>query len=467
LTSTVFQPNFVALSHAFGRRPVLLLALFLFTLGALLCGISTTFTLMLCGRSIQGIGGGGIIVLTQILVTDLVPLRERGKYFSIISIVWAVGSVSGPVIGGAFAQNSSWRWIFWINFPICAIGFAGVISFLNLESRKNTLKERLMEIDYLGSVVGVASLTIFLIPITWGGVMYSWTSWQTLLPLITGAVGLIGFCLYEGTYATYTILPMHLFRNRSTSICYFTTFVHGVVLWSVLYYLPLYFEGVRGYDPIISGVAALPQTCTVIPCAVAVGFVAAKTGRYRWALWAGWALTTFGCGILYLLDGESTVTQCVFLQLGSGIGMGLLFPSMALSIQASAPQEDVAIAAALFCFFRGFGQTVGVAVGGVIFQNQVKIELGRFSDLAAVASQYSVDAVALVQTMRQLPSDLPQARHLKTGFADALQIIWVVMCGLSGIALFASFFVERYALDRAITTEQGFRDGSSREKEQV
>jgi EmrB/QacA subfamily drug resistance transporter len=456
----------VAFSHAFGRRPVLLLALFLFTLGALLCGISTTFTLMLCGRSIQGIGGGGIIVLTQIIVTDMVPLRERGKYFSIISIVWALGSVSGPVIGGAFAQNGDWRWIFWINFPICAVGFAGVISFINLESRKNSLRERLMEIDYVGSIIGVSSLTIFLIPITWGGVMYAWASWQTLLPLIVGAVGLTAFCLYEGMFAKYTLLPMRLFRNRSTSICYLTTFLHGVVLWSVLYYLPLYFEGVRGYSPIISGVAALPQTCTVIPCAVAVGFIAAKTGRYRWALWAGWALTTFGCGILCLLDENSTVAQCVLLQLGSGIGMGLLFPSMALSIQASAPQEDVAIAAALFCFFRGFGQTVGVAVGGVIFQNQVKVGLERFPDLAAEASQYSLDAVALVQTMSHLPSDSSQAQHLKSGFTDALKTIWIVMCGLSGIALFASLFVERYALDRAILTEQRFRDGPSREKGQ-
>lgn len=250
---------------------------------------------------------------------------------------------------------------------------------------------------------------------------------------------------------------MKLFLNRSVSICYFATFVHGVVLWSVLYYIPLYFEGVRGYNPIITGVAVLPQTLTVVPCAVAVGFVAAHTGRYRWALWAGWILTTLGSGLLYLLGIDSNIIQRIFLMLVSGIGMGLLFTSMALAIQASAPQEDIAIAAAMFCFFRGFGQAVGVAIGGVIFQNRIAVELQNFPDLVAVAGQYSLDAVALVQTIEYLPPELPQVLHVKIGFADSLKVIWAVMCGVSGFALIASCFVEKYALDQAINTEQGFR----------
>jgi MFS family permease len=169
-----------------------------------------------------------------------------------------------------------------------------------------------------------------------------------------------------------------------------------VVLWSVLYYIPLYFEGVKGYNPIITGVAILPQTLTVVPCAVAVGFIAARTGRYRRALWAGWIFTTFGSGLLYLLGIDSNIIKCVFLMLVSGVGMSLLFPSMALAFQASAPQEDIAIAAAMFCFFRGCGQTVGGAIGDVIFQNRIIVELQKYPDLVAVAGQYSLDVVALV-----------------------------------------------------------------------
>jgi MFS family permease len=395
----------------------------------------------------------------------MVPLRQRGKYVSLISVVWAVGSVSGPMIGGALAQNNAWRWIFYLNLPIIAIGFVGVLVFLNLQTRMKLLREKLSEIDYVGSVIFVASSTSFLIPMTWGGIMYSWSSWRTLIPMLIGAGGLALFCLYEAKFAKHTLMPMEIFNNRSTSLCYFTTFIHGTILWSVLYYLPLYFEAVRGYNPIITGVAVLPDTLTVVPCAILVGFTAAHTGIYRWALWWGWALTTIGCGLLYLLDSTSNTIQCVILMLLSGIGLGLLFPSMALSIQASAPQEHIAIAAAMFTFFRAFGQTVGVAIGGVIFQNRITIELAKFPDLVAQAGKYSLDAVALVETIEHLPGNLPQAFELKTGFADALKIIWAVMSGFAGIALVASVFVESYDLNQALLTEQGFRDVGVEEKE--
>jgi MFS family permease len=423
-----------------------------------MCGVSMSFTLMLCGRAIQGLGCGGINALTETLVTDLVPLRERGKYFSIISAVWAIGSVSGPVVGGAFAQNQAWRWLFWVNVPIAGIGFVGIIMFLNLEKRKGSLKDKLTEIDYLGSLIFIVSLTSFLIPIAWGGVLYPWGSWQTLVPLVIGAFGLVGFCLYEGKLAKHTLLPMRLFYDRSTSICYFTDFIHGIILWTILYFLPLYFEGVKGYTFVISGVAALPQSVTVIPCAAIAGVIAAVTGHYRWALWAGWILTALGCGLMCLLGVETTVAQWIFINGVSGVGMGLLFPSMQLAIQASAPQEDIAIAAALFTFFRGCGETVGVAIGGVIFQNRIAVELEKFPDLAAAARHYSLDAIAIVKTISSLPPDLPQVLHAKEGFGGALQVVWGVMCSLAAIALIATCFVKSYALDQALKTEQGFRE---------
>lgn len=422
-----------------------------------MCGISSSFPLLLLGRAIQGLGCGGINALTETLVTDLVPLRERGKYFSIISAVWAVGSVSGPVVGGTFAQNGAWRWLFWVNVPIAGIGFVGIIVFLNLEKRKGSLRNKMAEIDYLGSLIFIVSLTSFLVPIAWGGVLYPWGSWQTLVSLILGAFGLVGFCFYEGKLATHTLLPMRLFYNRSTSICYFTDFIHGIILWTILYFLPLYFEGVKGYTFVISGAAALPQTVTVIPCAAIAGVIAAVTGHYRWALWAGWALTAFGCGLMCLLGVDTTVAQWIFINGVSGIGMGLLFPSMQLAIQASAPQEDIAIAAALFTFFRSCGETVGVAVGGVIFQNRIAVELERFPDLSA--KEYSLNAVAIIKTISSLPPDLPEVLQAKAGFGGALQVVWAVMCGLAGIALIASCFVKRQSLDQALQTEQGFRDG--------
>lgn len=156
-------------------------------------------------------------------------------------------------------------------------------------------------------------------------------------------------------------------KTKDTNIAYFLTWIHSIILWSILYYMPLFFEGAQDFTPVLAGISALPQSLTVVPCAAVVGVIAAKTGHYRWALWFGWVLTTLGSGLLYLLSPTITIPAWIFLMLVSGIGIGLLFPAPALAIQASAPPKDIAIAAAMFTFFRCFGQTIGVAIGGVVF----------------------------------------------------------------------------------------------------
>lgn len=448
--------NWAAFSHVFGRRPVLLLALLIFAIGSVLCGVSKSFPLMLVGRSVQGVGAGGLLALTQVLLTDMVPLRERGKFLALISIVWAIGSVSGPILGGGLAQRGAWRWIFWINLPIIAVGAVGIIAFLRLHHRAKSTVAKLAEMDWVGSFIFTSSTTSFLIPITWGGVLYPWSSWRTLVPLSLGAAGLLVFCLYEAKTGTVTIVPLPLFKNRTTSISYFGTFIHGMILWSMLYYLPLYFQGVQSYGPVKAGVAALPQSCIVVPCAMVVGVTAGATGKYRWALWSGWSLTTLGCGILCVLGPTTTTVQWVFLLLVSGVGVGLLFPSMSLAIQASSPQEDVAIAATLLAFFRAFGQATGIAVGGAIFQNRMRAELAGSQELKGLADLYSLDAVALVTTINHLPGQALQTLELKLAFANALRIVWAVMCGLAGVSTLANLFVQSYDLNQKHVTEQGF-----------
>ena len=466
LTSMVWQPNFVTFSHLWGRRPLLLVALTLFTVGSIVCATAKNFTAMLVGRSIQGSGGGGIIAITEIIITDMVPLRERGNYFALISIVWAIGSVSGPLVGGALASRGAWRWIFYLNLPIVAVGFAAIIAFLKLEHRPRTLKEKLREIDYIGSVIFIASSTSFLVAITWGGVMYAWYSWHTLVPLLVGLFGLAVFLVYEAKFTTVTLLPRVIFKNPSTSIAYFSTFIHGIILWAILYYMPLFFEGAQDFTPILAGLSALPQSLTVVPCAMIVGVVAAKTAHYRWAIWGGWLLPTLGVGLLYLLSPTTSIPGWIFLMLVSGIGIGLLFPSMALAIQASAPPKDIAIAAAMFTFFRCFGQTVGVAIGGVVFQNRMQANLASYPSLSASARAYSLDVVALVRTINGLPKHDPTAVILKKALSDSIATIWAVLCGLAGLALITSLFLKHYDLNQALQTEQGF-EGQSKGKNKL
>ncbi|CUS12084.1 unnamed protein product [Tuber aestivum] len=458
ITSTVFQPNFASLSDIFGRRALILVALVFFTAGAIVAALANNFTIILVGRSIQGIGGGGIISLTEIIVTDIVPLRERGKYFGFLSMMWALGSVSGPLIGGAFAQEASWRWIFWINLPLCALGFGLIPLFLNLNHRTTSFLEKLKRVDWVGSVLFVASMMSLLIPITWGGVMYPWDHWRTLVPLVLGIVGLAGFVLYERLVAKEPLIHLAVFSTRTALVNYLGTIMHGMILWSLLYYLPLYFEAIKGLSPIMAGVAVFPETFTVAPASVVVGLLVSITGRFRWALWLGWTLTVMGMGLLVLLDVHTPTVSWIFISLVSGLGTGILFPSMAYAIQASATDEDMAYAVSMFSFFRAFGQSFGVAIGGVIFQNALKTEVAKHAVLRAMAGEYAADAVALVQIIKMMPAGMEGREELLISYAAALKVVWKAMIGFGAVGLVSSFATEGLSLDRELRTEHGLME---------
>lgn len=456
LCSTIFQPSFAELSHIFGRKPLVMVALVFFLIGAVVAATANGFGSLLVGRSLQGVGGGGLIALTEILVTDMVPLRQRGQWFGIISAMWSIGSVTGPIVGGAFAQAASWRWIFWINLPFIGLALVLVPLTLILAFKVSSLADKLRRVDWIGSVLFIGSTTSFLIPITWGGVSYAWDSWRVLAPLIIGIVGLAVFVVFEEYVAKEPLIRLDVFKNRTAAASYFETTLHGMILWCILYYMPLYYEAVKGETPIIAGISLFPATFTVAPAAMVTGIVISKTGRYRWAIWSGWVLTTMGTGILYLLDVNTTTVQWVFLNLVSGLGMGVLFPSMAFSIQAATINKDLAFAVALFSFFRAFGQAIGVAVGGVIFQNQLKKKLLTYPLLAPMAGAYASDASGLVQIIKTMQHG-PARTQLIQSYAESLKLVWIVMCALAGLALLSSFLIKGFELDRALDTEQGFQ----------
>ncbi|KAF2119430.1 putative MFS multidrug transporter [Lophiotrema nucula] len=467
LAQSALMLLWVSLSQCFGRRPILLLTTVIFGLGAVLAAVAHGYPLLLTGRTVQGVGGGGIVGLTTVIITDLVPLHERGQFYALVSSIWALGSTTGPIVGGALANAHAWRWIFWLNLPIVGIALLGISVFLKLNMRRRPLKEKLRELDYLGTTLFIASITSFLMAVTWGGTQYPWESWQTLVPLLLGVAGMIAFCVWEVFTSGPTLIPMSIFLNSSATILYLGSFFHGIILWALVYYMPEYFQSVKEYSAIMAGVAALPQTLTVVPCAVGVGIIVGKTGRYRWAIWLGWGLTTLGMGLLIYLKVETSVPAWIFLEMVSGLGVGLLFPSIALAVQASTPPEEAAMASTLVLWFRGFGQTLGVAIGGTIFQNRMKAELGNVPGFQGNTGAAANDVVRLIEKMKQLSSEDPQLSMLKYAFASSFKIIWAVMCAFAGVVFIASFFIKEYSMRQRHVTEQGYRrDGDTSASEE-
>lgn len=453
-------------SEIFGRKYVLFLAVVAFTLGSILAAVSHAFTLLLVGRSIQGVGGGGIMVLTEVLIADLIPLKERGKWFSIRSGTWALGTVTGPLIGGALTQSAaSWRWIFWINLPFCGLGLVLVPIFLKLNRTPIPLRESLVKVDFVGIFLFVASLSSFLIPLTWGGIMYAWDSWHTLVPLLLGVAGLIGFVVYEKLGAAQPLVPLVIFNNLTQSLCYAGTFLHGVILWGMLYYLPLYYEGALGYSPVVAGLALFPETFTVAPISVITGIVVARVGNYRWAIWSGWPITALGIGLICYLDDESTIPQWVCINLVAGVGLGILYPAVMLAVQAAANPEYLTISVTMSPFFRVLGQAVGVAIGGVVFQNRIKHEFKSYPELGRSADAFAQDASSLVQHIKTLPKGGAERELIQRLYAKSLTIVMAVMCGIAGLGIVTAIFIKGYTLNQAFSSKQGLREPTSTDVE--
>ncbi|KAJ6000062.1 hypothetical protein N7481_000471 [Penicillium waksmanii] len=455
--SAVFQPVFSSFSDLFGRKPFVLLAITLFFIGAVVACIANDTLHMFIGRSLQGVGGGGIITLTSIVIADIVPLRHRGKYLGMLGAIWSLGTVIGPVVGGCFTQKASWRWVFYINLPFIGIGLILVAWSSSFRTGKISVSSHWRKIDFIGIFLFTASTASFLIPLSWGGILYPWDSWHTLTPLITGTIGLCTFGAFECRIAIHPIIPPAIFSNRTALILFTECIALGLMIWCCLYFLPLYYAAVKGLGPIMTGVALFPETFTVAPAAVVIGLLINYTGQYYYIICIGWFLSTIGMGLLCLLNTNTKTIVWIFLNLVPGLGLGMILPAVALAIQASAKPENLAISVAMSTFFRGFGQSIAVAIGGVIFQNRMKSNLLKYPALETLAEEYSSDAATVVQTIQRMEDG--QVRiDLQQAYADSLKIVWAFCCGLSGLILSMSIFTKSYDLNRVLVTKRDSRE---------
>ncbi|RYO26269.1 hypothetical protein AA0111_g8240 [Alternaria arborescens] len=299
----------------------------------------------------------------------------------------------------------------------------------------------------------LSSTTGFLISISRGGIEYPWSSWHTLVPLLICTAGLLALAAHQEYVAKNPFIRTSVFKNRSAAIVLTLTVLYGLILSAVLFYLPLYFEAVKGMSPVMAGVAIFPWTLTLAPCAMITGIVISKTGKYIWANWLGWCFSVAGMSLLVLLRADTSSAVWVSISLIGGIGMGTLYPAMMIGVQASTSVENQAFATNMFTFLRALGQTFGVTIGGIIFQSMLEKKMLSIPLLSDRAKEYSKDAVGLVQIIKAMP-DNEMKVQLKESFVYALMHIWVVVAVFSGIALIASLFMKGYEISSPRETDQ-------------
>lgn len=272
LASTACGPIFGQAANIVGRRSLAILAVVLFAVGSAVSGAAHSTPVLIVGRIIQGIGSGGCVVMPEIIICDLVPLRERGLYAGLLNACWSVGTLAAPVIGAVLVERASWRWIFFLNLPIAGVALLPVFMLKLRYPHRGTFWERIRRIDWIGNGILVLAVVSLLMSITWAGTENPWSSWRTIVPLVMGFVGLGGFVAYEGSpLIQEPTMPLRLFRNRTAAAVFATSFLHGMLLFWIAYFIPIYFQAVKEASPIRSAVmvrvdSRLPQRTPYPPC---------------------------------------------------------------------------------------------------------------------------------------------------------------------------------------------------------
>ncbi|KAF8962048.1 hypothetical protein BGZ46_001232, partial [Entomortierella lignicola] len=342
LTSTSFQPLYGRFSDIFGRKTTFLFGITVFLIGSALCGAAQNMTWMIIARGIAGIGSGGIMSMVMIIITDIVSLRERGKYQGMIGAAFGFSSVIGPLLGGVLSDKASWRWAFFINLPIGAITIFTVVKVLHLPHTSGSFKEKIKRIDFLGSIALIAGLVMVLLPLNWGGSTYAWNSPLVIGLFCAGGAVLGIFCLIEWKQASEPIIPFRLFKSRTNSAVFATSLFLGMGFFGVMFFLPLYYQIVHKETATQAGLEMLPLIVGLLIASIGSGVLISKTGYYRPFIWVGLAIATVGCGLLTLLSVDSSRGVEIAYLFIVGLGVGFCMQTVALAIQSSVEPKDIA-----------------------------------------------------------------------------------------------------------------------------
>ncbi|KAF2182987.1 DNA repair protein RAD50 [Zopfia rhizophila CBS 207.26] len=459
LTSAAVQPLFGQLANIFGRRWLTLVIVALFTLGSGICGAAGNAATIIAGRAIQGMGSGGINLIVDVIVSDLVPLRERGNYMALVLLVYFVGTAMGPWIGGAIVENTSWRWVFLINLPIGGVSMVMVLVFLNVKVPHEPLQQKLKRIDYIGNAILIGSTVAVLYALTYGGTRYPWSSGNVVSPLVIGMVGLVFFMWVESTkFVREAVVPRRLFSNRTSTTVFAVTFLNSALLYWVMFFLPIYFQAVLLSSPERSGVQVLPIIVIGVPAAIVAVLLLTKFGRYKPLHLFGFGVCTIGLGLFTLLDRNSSTAEWVIFEMIAGGGSGFVLNTLLPACQAGLIESDQAAATAAWSFMRSFGNIWGVAIPAAIFNNRFSSLSYRISDpsvrtLLSGGHAYQYASAAFIKSFSNLVRD-----QLISVYSDALKRQWEISIVFSGVSFLLVFIEKQIKLRKELDTEYGLAE---------
>ena len=440
LAIIVMAPIYGKLGDLYGRKRILQAAIAVFLVASILCGLSETMPELIAFRALQGIGGGGLIVLSLAVVGDLVPPRERSRYQAFFGVVLAVSSILGPLLGGVFVERLSWHWIFFVNLPMGALAFVVIGVAFSMPVRKVRRK-----IDYPGAVTLAACLAATVSLISFGGSTYAWTSVPILSMIVIAALSLVMFLFVE-VRMPEPILPLKLFRNRIFTVSIAIGFTVMFTLFGFTTYLPLYLQIVKGESPTRSGLLLTPMMLGMVMTSLASGQLITRFGRYKIFPIIGTFVIATAAYPLSKLGPHSSEVETALCVLGLGFGLGGVQYVLILVIQNAVEYEHLGVATACSSLFRHIGGAVGVAVLGAIFANSFARELAlRMPHGGSIPDSVTP---AVVEHLR--PSE--QTAYVEA-FATSLRPVFLLATGVAFSAFLLSWLLREIPLAEDANSE--------------
>jgi EmrB/QacA subfamily drug resistance transporter len=444
LSSTVVSPLYGKLGDLYGRKRLLQVAIVLFLVGSVLCGIAQNMAELIAFRALQGLGGGGLLVVTLAVVGDLFPPRDRGRYQGFFGAVFGVSTVVGPLLGGFFVDQLSWRWIFYVNLPL------GVAALVVIGAVFHARTERIPHaVDYLGAAMLAGALSAIVLYTSLGGTTLPWSSPMMLTTVVLGVLLLAAFLVVERR-AAEPILPLRLFANRVVSVASAVGFVVGVALFGSVTFMPLYLQVVKGHSPTASGLLMTPMIAGVLLSSISSGQLISRTGRYKLFPVVGTLVAGVG---LYLLSGlrvDTPAWQAAVDMAVLGLGIGLVMQVLVLVTQNAVDYRDLGVASSTATLFRQIGGSIGVSTFGAIFSNRLGFDLA-----ARLPADVHVPTVADPAVVRELPPQL-HAPYV-AAFAAALGPVFLVAAVIALVAFVLTWWLPELPL-RTATPAQAARE---------
>ncbi|KAM0744638.1 hypothetical protein ACQRIT_000022 [Beauveria bassiana] len=458
LVVTVVLPVYTGLSEAIGRKIPLYVAFFLFTVGSVIFATAQSLPVVILARALQGSGCGGIDVLNEILVADITTLRERAFYIGLVSIPFALGSVLGPVVGALLGEFASWRWIGWMNLPLVALCLPLSIFCLTLKPLEGDLLQQLAGFDWCGLVllvVGAVSLTL---PLSWAGAIYPGDSWRTLLPLVVGVTVLGAFVWYESRTAQ-PILPYRLFRDRTAASALALSFVHGMIFYTLIFHLPLFFQSVSLEAPLQSSVSLLPFYIILMASTGIAAVGIEWTRRYVWAVRLSWLVPSLGLGLCTLWGAHTSLAQIVGFEAMVAVGLGSLFTALPIMMQANTESDANGHAVGILVSFRLFGAAVGLAVSAAAFSNRFSSSVATLGDMPPALRLLLRENQALGSIPRLKELDLSPAElvDVQAAYEQSFRAVFFVLTGLSCVGFLLTLLVREASIESDKAGKQEFK----------